>query len=143
MKRGLTCCFGGSLLTLITAALLLFVGLPALLQYLTNMDKQPIFDIQGIGQRHTVGVYDVLLTAITRSRCDVGDTCQQTDVSIEILMGGEAGSGTTYSISLLGQTVSDVIQLGDGTALRLISVPSDRASDEKDSVRFQAFLPPG
>ena len=144
MRRGLTCCFGGSLVALITAALLLFVGLPALLQYLTIQDRQPIFDIQGISQRYRIGPYDVILIDILDCAVDACHQIGQTNVTFQVVRhGAEPDSEIPHNLSLLpGQTVSEILQLDDGMALRVISAQPQRDSDQKDVVRFQAFLPP-
>ena len=147
MRRWLTGCAGIVLVALIAVAALLFVVVPALVQSLVRYDRQPLFDLQGLGQRETIGAYDVILTAVTESLCRSDQTCQQATVSFEVVMRGSAAdSGTSYRVSWqAGQTASDRITLSDGTALRVVAVQSHmavRAGDPSHSVRFQAFLPP-
>lgn len=147
MRRCLTGCAGAAFVALIAAAGLLLVGVPALVQYLARYDTQPLFDLQGLGQRQTIGAYDVILTAVTASPCASNATCQQAVVTFEVLMpGAAADSGTVYRVSWQAdQTASDMITLGDGTALRVVAVQAQmgvRAGELSYRVRFQAFLPP-
>jgi len=133
--------------TLIAAALLLLVGIPALVGSLAGYDRQPLFDIQSVGQRHTIEVYDVILMAVTAADCSSGENCQPAHVTFEVVRrAGEVGSGTSYSLSLpAGAAASDLISLADGTALRVVAVrsmPSSQADQPDPRVRFQAFLPP-
>jgi hypothetical protein len=146
VKRWLTCCAGATAVALMAAALLLLVGIPALVGYLAGYDRQPLFDIQGIGQRHTIGAYDVILIAVSEADCSTSDTCQQVNITFEIVRPDEeAGSGRSYSVSLqAGASSSDLTTLEDGTALRVITVrhvPLTQADEPAQSVRFQAFLP--
>jgi hypothetical protein len=144
VRRGLTCCFGVSLIVLISTALLLFVGLPMLLQYLTSQDRQPIFDIHEIGQRYRVGSYDVILIGVSACAADLCQQTGQTNVKLEVVRhGAEAGSGTSYNLSLVpGQSVSNIIELEGDTGLRLVADPFVAAGNQQVRVRFQAFLPP-
>ena len=146
MRRWLTCCASAAAVALIAAALLLLVGIPALVGYLAGYDRQPLFDLQGLGQRHTMGLYDVILMAVSESDCFSDARCQPAHVTFEVVMRrGHVGSGTAYSLSLpVGEAASDLISLLDGTALRVVAVrsgPSAQADTSETRVRFQAFLP--
>jgi len=147
VRRWLTCCASTAAVALIAAALLLLVGIPALVGYLAGYDRQPLFDLQGLGQRHTMGVYDVILMAVTEAGCSSGARCHPAHVTFEVVRhGGEVGSGTAYRVDLpAGEAASDLIALADGTALRVVAVrsaPSSQPNEPEPRVRFQAFLPP-
>lgn len=151
MKRWLTCCAVVGAVSLLLGALLLLVGFPALVNYLSSFDTQPVFDVRGIGGRYSFGDYDLLLAAVNDSRCPADSECLETGaalVSFELVAAGAAaGSGTSYSLALTaGLDFSDVLALPDGYALRVLAVHPLPAADNvvlptDYSVRFQLLMP--
>jgi len=123
MKKWIGCCAGISLFILLLGALLLLVGLPAVLEYLGSLDVEVVFDLQA-GDRYIFDDWDLVVTGIHDAEVDF----------VVMATGAPMESGEAFTLALSGAGDSAFYTLPDGYVIRLIEVYPDR-------VRIQWFVP--
>ena len=121
LPRALTACFGCLALLMISGGLLIFLGMPALFNFINSLDPEPILDV-AIGSSVTVGDVTITLVGLEDdSRVRFRTSLDDQERSVIYSQGAE---------------YADLVALPRDYALRVLSI-----APAADVVRFQLFHP--
>jgi hypothetical protein len=111
MKRLVGCCAGIVFITLLLGSLLLLVGFPAAIDYISSLDMEIVFDLR-VGERYTFADWDLIVTSTNNLSVDF-----------------EISGGEIFTLS-----PNELHNLPGGYVVRLVAINGD-------IVRVQLFAP--
>ena len=112
MKKWLGCCAGTTSLVLLLVALLLWVGLPAAIEYIASLEVEMVFDLQ-MDEWYPFERWNLTVTDIDATSADFAIV--------------ETGKSFTLSLDAL-------YSLPEGYVIRLVTI-------QDEVVRIQLFAP--
>ncbi len=140
----MACCFGSVLIVLLLGAALFLIGLPALLDYVASLDRQPVVDLHP-GEPYAFGGGELWVVGVEDPGCPVDGSCLPAGtvvVTFELLP-----SGTTFALTLMEtEAGSELYLLPGGYVIRLLAVRPFPDLNQPDLsqyvVRVQFIAPP-